>query len=94
MTQLVWRRSKLHLVDLAGSERVSKTGTIGLQLREAKHINLSLHHLESVIIALQKESNANTANGNASRSSLRPYSTHALEFKLYNRCAQKDAYLH
>ncbi|XP_064602782.1 uncharacterized protein LOC135468448 isoform X2 [Liolophura sinensis] len=46
-------RSKLHLVDLAGSERVAKTGVDGQQLSEAKSINLSLHHLESVIIALQ-----------------------------------------
>ncbi|KAK7491439.1 hypothetical protein BaRGS_00017268 [Batillaria attramentaria] len=46
-------RSKLHLVDLAGSERVAKTGVDGQQLTEAKSINLSLHYLESVIIALQ-----------------------------------------
>ncbi|KAL5006448.1 hypothetical protein ScPMuIL_015254 [Solemya velum] len=48
-------RSKLHLVDLAGSERASKTGIEGHQLSEAKSINLSLHHLETVIIALQSE---------------------------------------
>mmetsp|Transcript_2784 Transcript_2784/g.9791 ORF Transcript_2784/g.9791 Transcript_2784/m.9791 type:complete len:822 (+) Transcript_2784:575-3040(+) len=48
------RRSKLHLVDLAGSERVSKTGVNGTILREAKYINLSLHYLEQVIIALQE----------------------------------------
>ncbi|BFZ05212.1 hypothetical protein BsWGS_08251 [Bradybaena similaris] len=47
--------SKLHLVDLAGSERVSKTGVDGQQLTEAKSINLSLHHLETVIIALQTD---------------------------------------
>ena len=47
--------SKLHLVDLAGSERVSKTGVDGQQLTEAKSINLSLHHLETVIIALQAD---------------------------------------
>ena len=51
-------RSKLHLVDLAGSERVAKTGTEGRHLVEAKYINLSLHHLESVIIALQRETSA------------------------------------
>ena len=39
-------RSKLHLVDLAGSERVSKTGVAGVQLNEAKCINLSLLHLQ------------------------------------------------
>ena len=47
-------RSKLHLVDLAGSERVAKTGADGLVLQEAKHINLSLHYLEHVIISLQQ----------------------------------------
>ena len=47
------RRSKLHLVDLAGSERVIKTGIEGHALKEAKYINLSLHYLEQVIIALQ-----------------------------------------
>ena len=46
-------RSKLNLVDLAGSERVAKTGAGGRILQEAKHINLSLHHLEHVIVALQ-----------------------------------------
>ena len=47
------RRSRLNLVDLAGSERVAKTGLDGSVLREAKHINLSLHFLEQVIVALQ-----------------------------------------
>ncbi|KAM6912811.1 uncharacterized protein FYW49_011245 [Xenentodon cancila] len=49
------RRSKLHLVDLAGSDRVSKTGLNGVLLTEAKYINLSLHHLEQVIIALSEK---------------------------------------
>lgn len=48
-------RSKLHFVDLAGSERVCRTGVQGLQLAEAKYINLSLHHLEGVIIALHQD---------------------------------------
>lgn len=57
MSNATWTcRSKLHLVDLAGSERVAKTGVDGQQLTEAKSINLSLHHLESVIIALQEDS--------------------------------------
>ena len=47
------RRSKLNLVDLAGSERVKKTGIDGVTLVESKHINLSLHYLEQVIVALQ-----------------------------------------
>lgn len=50
------RRSKIHLVDLAGSERVSKTGVNGVLLTEAKYINLSLHFLEQVIIALSEKS--------------------------------------
>nr|AMS24233.1 kinesin 9B protein [Marsilea vestita] len=50
------RKSKLHLVDLAGSERVSKTGVDGQILKEAKYINLSLHFLEQVIVALQEKS--------------------------------------
>jgi len=49
------RRSKLHLVDLAGSERVKKTGIEGTVFREARYINLSLHYLEQVIIALQEK---------------------------------------
>jgi len=31
--------SKLHLVDLAGSERTKKTGSSGVQLKEATYIN-------------------------------------------------------
>lgn len=49
------RRSKLHLVDLAGSERVAKSGVNGLLLTEAKYINLSLHYLEQVIVALSEK---------------------------------------
>jgi kinesin family protein 6/9 len=50
------RRSKLHLVDLAGSERVKKTDIKGKIFTEAKYINLSLHYLEQVIVALQERS--------------------------------------
>ncbi|XP_054855504.1 kinesin-like protein KIF6 [Eublepharis macularius] len=49
------RHSKLHLVDLAGSERVAKSGVGGQLLTEAKYINLSLHYLEQVIIALSEK---------------------------------------
>ncbi|KNC49808.1 uncharacterized protein AMSG_11935 [Thecamonas trahens ATCC 50062] len=48
------RASKLHLVDLAGSERVGRTGVQGQLLTEAKYINVSLHHLELVIMALRE----------------------------------------
>ena len=44
--------SKLHLVDLAGSERLKKTGTSGVRLDEARHINKSLSYLEQVVLAL------------------------------------------
>uniref|UniRef100_F6TB77 Kinesin-like protein n=1 Tax=Ciona intestinalis TaxID=7719 RepID=F6TB77_CIOIN len=49
------KRSKLHLVDLAGSERVSKSQVGGQLLTEAKYINLSLHFLEQVIVALSEK---------------------------------------
>lgn len=49
----VVRESKLNFVDLAGSERVKKGQLDGHILKEAKHINLSLHYLEQVIGALQ-----------------------------------------
>eukprot|EP00929_Paragymnodinium_shiwhaense_P055123 TRINITY_DN27648_c0_g1_i3.p1 TRINITY_DN27648_c0_g1~~TRINITY_DN27648_c0_g1_i3.p1 ORF type:complete len:811 (-),score=280.94 TRINITY_DN27648_c0_g1_i3:153-2585(-) len=58
----VVRRSKLHLVDLAGSERVSKTGAEGQLLREATHINLSLHYLEQVIVALHDKTKGRSAH--------------------------------
>ncbi len=53
-------RSKLNLVDLAGSERVARTKADGRILREAKHINLSLHHLEHVIVNLQQMAKRNS----------------------------------
>ncbi|XP_070198832.1 kinesin heavy chain-like [Littorina saxatilis] len=63
-------RSKLHLVDLAGSERVAKTGVDGQQLTEAKCINLSLHYLETVIIALQADNRPrSTTSGSRTNSS-------------------------
>lgn len=43
--------SKISLVDLAGSERVRKTRSEGLVLKEAGHINKSLHILEQVVLA-------------------------------------------
>ncbi|KAK9794064.1 hypothetical protein WJX73_003057 [Symbiochloris irregularis] len=56
-------RSKLHLVDLAGSERIKRSGMEGAPLlREAKHINLSLHFLEQVIVALQERATSGRAH--------------------------------
>jgi len=49
----VVRSSKIHLVDLAGSERMGKSqASSAMTRREGKYINLSLHHLEQVILAL------------------------------------------
>ncbi|KAF0690420.1 Aste57867_18152 [Aphanomyces stellatus] len=45
--------SKLHVVDLAGSERVFKRDGSERMRTEGRFINLSLHHLEQVILALQ-----------------------------------------
>ena len=64
-------RSKLNLVDLAGSERVAKSLADGRILKEAKHINLSLHHLEHVIVALQQKGRC-TSSGHTPHS---PYHT-------------------
>eukprot|EP00936_MAST-01D_sp_MAST-1D-sp1_P000941 g941.t1 len=60
--------SKLHLVDLAGSERIYKrqassgAGAVSKRrtLKEGKHINLSLHHLEQVVMALRGRGGAGT----------------------------------
>ncbi|XP_076763159.1 kinesin-like protein KIF6 [Xylocopa sonorina] len=51
-----YKRAKIHFVDLAGSERVYKCSITGTILTEAKHINLSLHYLEQVIVCLGQES--------------------------------------
>ena len=65
-------RSKLNLVDLAGSERVAKTRANGRILNEAKHINLSLHHLEHVIVALQQTSRGRSQPSQTPRSPYPP----------------------
>ncbi|XP_018422884.1 PREDICTED: kinesin-like protein KIF6 [Nanorana parkeri] len=64
------RRSKLHLVDLAGSERVAKTGVGGQLLTEAKYINLSLHYLEQVIIALAERNRSHIPYRNSMMTSV------------------------
>mgnify|MGYP001250921355 CR=1 FL=1 len=66
----VVRRSKLHLVDLAGSERVGKTGVGGTLLTEAKYINLSLHYLEQVIVALSEKSRSHIPYRNSMMTSV------------------------
>jgi kinesin family protein 5 len=42
----------LTIVDLAGSERISKSGSNGIKLEEAKTINLSVSSLGNCINAL------------------------------------------
>uniref|UniRef100_A0A8D1K1V8 Kinesin-like protein n=1 Tax=Sus scrofa TaxID=9823 RepID=A0A8D1K1V8_PIG len=64
------RHAKLHLVDLAGSERVAKTGVGGQLLTEAKYINLSLHYLEQVIIALAEKHRAHIPYRNSMMTSV------------------------
>ncbi|KAG5196880.1 hypothetical protein JEQ12_010334 [Ovis aries] len=64
------RHAKLHLVDLAGSERVAKTGVGGQLLTEAKYINLSLHYLEQVIIALSEKHRAHVPYRNSMMTSV------------------------
>eukprot|EP01135_Chromosphaera_perkinsii_P003944 Nk52_evm11s263 gene=Nk52_evmTU11s263 len=72
------RRSKLHLVDLAGSERVYKSQIDGVILSEAKYINLSLHYLEQVIVALQQKQHgaAGYSSGHAGNGYNRSYRSH------------------
>uniref|UniRef100_A0A8D2M6F7 Kinesin-like protein n=2 Tax=Zonotrichia albicollis TaxID=44394 RepID=A0A8D2M6F7_ZONAL len=65
----IWR-SKLHLVDLAGSERVAKSGIGGHLLTEAKYINLSLHYLEQVIIALAEKNRSHIPYRNSMMTSV------------------------
>ncbi|XP_016353805.1 kinesin-like protein KIF6 [Sinocyclocheilus anshuiensis] len=64
------RCSKLHLVDLAGSERVGKSGVGGQILTEAKYINLSLHYLEQVIIALSEKNRSHIPYRNSMMTSV------------------------
>ncbi|XP_011403132.1 PREDICTED: kinesin-like protein KIF6 [Amphimedon queenslandica] len=64
------RKSKLHLVDLAGSERIGKTGVGGALLTEAKYINLSLHSLEQVIVALSEKSRSHIPYRNSMMTSV------------------------
>jgi hypothetical protein len=47
-----YKKGLLTIVDLAGSERISKSGSEGLRLEEAKKINISVSSLGNVINAL------------------------------------------
>lgn len=62
-------KSTLTIVDLAGSERVSKSGSEGLRLEEAKRINKSVAALGNCISALaEKAEQAKTSMKKKSRS--------------------------
>ena len=53
---------KLYLVDLAGSEKVAKTGAEGVNLEEAKQINLSLSSLGRIITRVFTRANGLLGN--------------------------------
>ena len=52
------------------SERVGKTGVNGLLLTEAKYINLSLHYLEQVIVALGEKTRSHIPYRNSMMTSV------------------------
>ncbi len=52
-----YKKGLLTIVDLAGSERISKSGSEGLRLEEAKKINLSVASLGNCINALANNTN-------------------------------------
>lgn len=56
MCHFAYYSGKLNLIDLAGSERVDKSGSDGIRLQEAKHINKSLSALGDVIHSLKSRS--------------------------------------
>ena len=49
------RRATIRIVDLAGSESVFRRGGTPKTTTEGRRINLSLHHLEQVVLALRKK---------------------------------------
>jgi hypothetical protein len=54
-----YRKALCTVVDLAGSERLSKTGSEGMRLQEAKTINKSIAALSNCISALSSKQNLN-----------------------------------
>jgi hypothetical protein len=52
MKKRFYRKALLTVVDLAGSERLSKTGSEGTRLAEAKNINKSIAALSNCVSAL------------------------------------------
>jgi hypothetical protein len=54
-----FRKALLTVVDLAGSERLSKTGSEGMRLEEAKAINKSIQALSNCIQMLASQKSMN-----------------------------------
>jgi hypothetical protein len=54
-----FRKALLTIVDLAGSERLSKTGSEGMRLEEAKTINKSIAALSNCVSALASQKSIN-----------------------------------
>ena len=54
-----FRKALLTVVDLAGSERLSKTGSEGMRLEEAKQINKSIAALSNCVSALASQKSMN-----------------------------------
>ena len=73
-------RSKLHLVDLAGSEQARRSVATGKQLDEEHFFNLSLYHLESVVIALKKFSSRRARNKGRRTSKSLDHDSSSVEF--------------
>lgn len=80
----------MHFVDLAGSERVCKTGVKGLQLSEAKYINLSLHYLEGVIIALHQDATGITRTQTAPAGVNKSWSASTVAKRPYSAAVSND----
>lgn len=62
----IFTSGKINLVDLAGSERMYKMHNTRGLITEAKSINLSLHYLEQVIVALRDQAKSDNPPGHKS----------------------------
>lgn len=55
---------------ISSSERIGKTNANGILLTEAKYINLSLHYLEQVIVALAEKNRTHVPYRNSMMTSV------------------------
>lgn len=62
-SKLLRTYGKLNLVDLAGSERLRRSEDGDHTIRESRGINLSLHYLEQVVVALLHQANRKKQKG-------------------------------